>query len=300
MDSIINDLEYDYNNRLKIIRELETDNPFLSVESIGRSVLGKDLLALTLGNGEKRVLFCGGFHGSEHITSHILLLFLEDLCYGFKNNLAISDINVRVALKERNLTVIPCINPDGCDIAINGNKDTGSFFDRIENLSNGDFRHWNANARGVDINHNFPAGWDELHSLERENGIFSFSSRQFGGKRPISEPETDALVCFCRKNQFRHAVAFHSQGEVIYWDYNKKYIKNAQKMAEIMSAVSGYKMDSPSGLAVGGGFKDWFITEFSRPAFTLEIGKGENPLDIKNSKIIYNQIKEMLMLNIIM
>lgn len=300
MDSIINDLEYDYNNKLKLVRDLKKEYPFLKTESIGRSVLGKELTALTLGNGNKNVLFCGGFHGSEHITSLILLMFTEELCNAYKNNLSVSEINVRIALKERCITVIPCINPDGCDISINGNKNTGMFANRIETLAAGDYKHWNANARGVDINHNFPSGWNELHELERKNGIFGFSKKQYGGKKPVSEPETSALILFCKKMNFKHAVAFHSQGEVIYWDYNGKYIKNAQKMAEIMSAVSGYKMDTPTGLAVGGGFKDWFITEFSKPAFTLEIGKGENPLNIKSSKNIYKQIKEMLMLNIIM
>ncbi len=300
LESIINNLEYDYNSRNKIIRNISSKYPFLKISSIGRSVLGKELISATLGDGKKQVLYCGGFHGSEHITCLILLKFLEELCYCYHNNLSMSEVNARVALKERSLTVIPCINPDGCDIAINGNRDTGNFYSRIEHISNNDYRHWNANARGVDINHNFPAGWKDLHELERENGIFSFSSRQYGGKRAGSEPETHALMSFCRKQNFRHAIAFHSQGEVIYWGYNKIHIKNAQKMAEIMSAVSGYKMDSPSGLAIGGGFKDWFITEFSRPAFTLELGKGENPLNIENADKIYKQIKELLMLSIIM
>ena len=71
-------------------------------------------------------------------------------------------------------------------------------------------------------------------------------------------------------------------------------------MAEIMSASSGYALEEPEGLAVGGGFKDWFIKEFDRPAFTVEVGRGENPLPLEDYAKIYKQIRELLMLSAIM
>jgi len=71
-------------------------------------------------------------------------------------------------------------------------------------------------------------------------------------------------------------------------------------MAEIMATTSGYMLSEPKGLAVGGGFKDWFIKEFNRPGFTVEMGKGENPLPIETAKEIYERLEEMLMLTVIM
>ena len=71
-------------------------------------------------------------------------------------------------------------------------------------------------------------------------------------------------------------------------------------MAEILATSSGYALDYPTGLAVGGGFKDWFIKTFNRPAFTIEVGKGENPLPITDTESIYNRIKEMLVLSVAM
>ena len=71
-------------------------------------------------------------------------------------------------------------------------------------------------------------------------------------------------------------------------------------MAEIMATSSGYKLDSPEGLAVGGGFKDWFIKTFNRPAVTVEVGLGENPLPCEDTEGIYNRIKEMLILSVAM
>ena len=95
-------------------------------------------------------------------------------------------------------------------------------------------------------------------------------------------------------------MALHSQGEVIYWNYGKNMPYRSRKMAEIMAASSGYALDVPTPIATGGGFKDWFIKEFSRPAFTIEFGLGENPLPIGELEKIYQKTKEMLILCAIM
>ena len=63
-----------------------------------------------------------------------------------------------------------------------------------------------------------------------------------------------------------------------------------------MSTSSGYALDTPVGIAEGGGFKDWFICEFNRPGFTVEIGRGKNPLPAESAGEIYSRIEEMLML----
>ena len=62
-------------------------------------------------------------------------------------------------------------------------------------------------------------------------------------------------------------------------------------MARVLSSVTNYKVCSPEGLAVGGGFKDWFITEFKKPGFTIEIGKGKNPLPISDFDNIYEKLE---------
>ena len=67
-----------------------------------------------------------------------------------------------------------------------------------------------------------------------------------------------------------------------------------------MATSSGYALDVPSLIATGGGFKDWFIKEFNRPAFTIEFGLGENPLPITEFEKIYKITKEMLILCAIM
>jgi len=44
------------------------------------------------------------------------------------------------------------------------------------------------------------------------------------------------------------------------------------------------------------GCKDWFISKFNRPGFTIECGKGKNPLPLSDFVGIYNDIAEALIL----
>ena len=68
-------------------------------------------------------------------------------------------------LKIRGLTVIPCVNPDGVEIALHGSDAALKYKPLVEDVSE-NTRKWQANARGVDINHNFNAGRCELKKRE--------------------------------------------------------------------------------------------------------------------------------------
>ena len=300
MENLVTVKEYDYFERKKLMRALCREYNFLKPNVIGKSIAGKDIISLKIGAAESYCLMVAGIHGSERITSNVLLMFIEELCNAIKKDGFLADLRIRRALAGRGIIFVPCVNPDGCDISLLGEKACGPYAQKIAKLCNKDFAHWNANLRGVDINHNFDAGWKKLQELEQQNGIFGPSPTRYGGTRPHSESETVALTNLCYNNNIRHCVALHSQGEVIYWNYGEKTPPRAKKMAEIMATSSGYALDTPISIATGGGFKDWFIKEFSRPGFTVEIGKGRNPLPISCSNQIYNRVKEMLMLCSIM
>lgn len=300
MEHSVNSVEYDSIMRQKLIENLCKKYGFIKKITLGKSCLGKPIYALKIGSAPKYALIAAAFHGSERITSNILLMFIEELSHALHTDGYIAGINARRALKGRGIIFVPCVNPDGCDIALLGKSACGEKADEFARLCKNDFKKWNANARGVDINHNFDAGWEKLRKLERESGIYGPSPTRFGGTKPESEPETVALTELCRRVGIRHVTALHSQGEVIYWSYGKNQPPRIRKMAEIMATSSGYAMDVPCRLATGGGFKDWFIEEFNRPGFTVEVGKGENPLPIETAESIYLQIREMLILCSIM
>ena len=300
MEEIVSLKNYDYKETKNAVNLLCSKYGFLHCGILGRSCLGRDIPYLKLGRQNEYVLFAASFHGSEHITTYILLRFLEELCVALKNDGYIAGLNAKKAFNGRALIVVPMVNPDGVEISIHGKKACGIMAEKIEKLCKSDYTHWNANARGVDINHNFPAGWHKLNELEKRAGIYGPAPTRFGGFSPLSEPESLSIAELCRVQKIRHAVAFHSQGEVIYWNYENYNPPRAQKMAEIMATSSGYALDIPLGLASGGGFKDWFISEFNRPAFTVEVGLGKNPLPLSQADNIYSNLKEMLMLSAIM
>lgn len=300
MERIVNSREYNYMGRQRLIESLCEKYKFIKSTTIGRSCMGKVINALKIGNASQYALITAAFHGSERITSTVLLMFIEELADALENDGYIAGINVRRALKGRGIIFVPCVNPDGCDISLLGSLGCADKAENLAKLCKYDFEHWNANARGVDINHNFDAGWKELRELERSEGIYGPAPTRFGGYKPESEPETLALTELCRKAQIRHVTALHSQGEVIYWSFGKKQPSRSRKMAEIMATASGYALDVPSIIATGGGFKDWFIDKFDRPGFTVEIGKGKNPLPAETAENLYIHLREMLILCSIM
>lgn len=291
---------YDYISLKRLEQAFCERYSFLQSGVLGRSCLGKDITALQLGKTSEYALISAAFHGSEYITATVLMFFIEELCEAILTDSTIAGFEARKAMYGRGVIFVPCVNPDGCEIALHGRAGCGKMAPMIAKLCRNDFEHWNANIRGVDINHNFAAGWKELHALEQKNGIYAPSPTRFGGFRPESEPETLALTELCRTKHIRHVLALHSQGEVIYWSYGDKRPARSEKMAEIMATAARYSLAEPEGLAVGGGFKDWFISEFNRPGFTVEIGEGKNPLPIDTAYSIYTRVRELLMLAAIM
>ena len=300
MNDIINVCEYDYIKLRDAVYAIKGRYPSAELGSIGKSVMGKDLYYLKIGKGSSIVLYTAAFHGMERITSVLMLRFAERLLRAIDDDTEIAGIKARRAMIGRSLVIVPRVNPDGCDIALKGIGGCGYHAAKIYNWCDGNFSIWNANARGVDINHNFDAGWNELQKMEKNAGIYGPSPTRYGGPSPESEPETCALTNLCRKNSICHVLAFHSQGEEIYWRYGEHTPQKGKKMAEVFAASTGYTLEAPIGLASHGGFKDWFIEEFHRPGFTIEVGKGKNPLDCRLLDEIYERIEEMLVLGIVL
>ena len=299
MNRIVLPKEFDFNESERIKYELKNRYPFLVCHSIGKSVCGRDITAYSLGNYKNIVLFAGGFHAQEWLTSLVLLRFLERICESLKTKQKISGVDISSALYSKGITIVPCINPDGVEVVLRGTKSAGIYESFINDVSRCDLSEWNANVKGVDINHNFDAGWQTLREMESSQGILGPSPRRFGGYAPHSEPETQSLVRFCERNNVDHAFAIHSQGEEIYWSYGDHTPENSLTMANIFSVCSGYELVKNDGLASHGGFKDWFIEYFRRSAFTIEIGKGKNPLPVEQLDEIYEKAEEMLVIGAI-
>ena len=286
--------------RSQLVARLAGCYPFADCSTLGKSTCGRPIDSIRIGNEAEMVCFVGAFHGMEWLTSLLLLKYAFEVCEAVQQNRKVSDVLLPPFLQRRGLLIIPCINPDGVEISLHGSTSAGCFRDLVWQASKGEVARWQANARGVDLNHNFDAGWEELHRMEQQAGICCPGPTRYGGKCPESEVETRLLTHLCRTKNIRHALAFHSQGEEIYWNYGNETPKNSELMARVMAVSSGYTLAQPQGLAVGGGFKDWFIQELHKPAFTIEVGMGQNPLPLSDLESIYNTLLEMLVLSTIM
>lgn len=282
----------------KTAAELAKSYPFLELFSIGKSVLGRELYAFGIGPARATVLYVGGVHGMEWLTSLLLMRFLQDLCHSIATNAPLAEIDISRSLDHRSVTVIPCLNPDGIEIAQLGACAAGPYAALVE--TSGDSCRWQANAHGIDLNHNFDAGFRTLQAMERENGFCAPGPTRYGGPYAFSEPESLSLASFCKAFPPQQAYAFHSQGEEIYYEYGVRTPSRSRIMAQLLAGASGYRLASPQGLASHGGFKDWFIEYFGAPAFTIEIGRGENPLPIEELEPIYAHLLEMLLISILL
>lgn len=263
------------------------------VFGIGYSLLGRAIPVLAVGNLNAPVLMVGGVHGGEWLTVLVLLRFAEDLLASLACGQPLAGADLGRSLARRGVMILPCLNPDGVEIALHGPRAAGYYGDLVSRFWF-DGCLWQANARGVDLNHNFDAGWQQLHKLEEQQGIVGPCPGRYGGDAAHSEPETQAVVNLCRRSGVSAVYAFHSQGEEIYYSYGDNTPPHSHVMAQLLAGCCGYKVAHPTGTAAHGGLKDWFIQETGHPGFTFEIGRGKNPLPLSDLLPIYGRLVEAL------
>ena len=269
---------------------------------IGRSVLGREIPALMLaaGGGGQAVLMAAAFHGQEWLTALCALRLCEELCAARRAHTTLCGVPIHKALRDRQIWFVPLVNPDGVEIARYGSSAAGAYAASAAAAGADIPGVWQTNARGVDINHNFNAGWAQMQALAQKNEKISPGRRYYSGPEPESEPETRALTDLCRRYEFRHVVALHSQGEEIYWSYGSHTPPQSRMMARVLGSASGYAVAQPDEMASHGGFKDWFIDHYHRPGFTLELGRGRNPLPVAGFEEMYAKAREMLVLSVLL
>ncbi|WP_141604260.1 M14 family metallopeptidase [Terrilactibacillus laevilacticus] len=280
---IQSDKPYDFNTLNKDIRRLTAIYPFIRQETIGHSVLGKPIKELNVGNGPKKVHINAAMHANEWITSSVIMTFLNDYLGALTHRRTIRGLTMAPFYDQVTLSIVPMINPDGVDLAIHG-ADVEDARQVIElNHGSRDFSIWKANIRGIDLNDQFPAMWEE----ERREGESEPGPRDYGGEKPLSEPEAIALADLTKQKNFDRVMAIHTQGEVIYWGFNGQEPPETEYIVNEFSRVSGYETERY--VESYAGYKDWFEQEFHKPGFTLELGKGENPLPLTQFHEIYQK-----------
>ncbi|MBE6641978.1 MAG: hypothetical protein E7619_10390 [Ruminococcaceae bacterium] len=281
---------------LNYLQELTDYYPFLGVEYIGETIMGRPICAAVFGEGKTEYMYISGHHGSEWITGLSLIRFLYELCEAHSLKRRIYGADTDFIMREKRLVIIPLLNVDGAELQQHGIDENNPLKDRILRMNGDstDFSHWQANIRGVDLNHNYNAGWLQYKKIEQENGIACGAPTKYSGACPESEPECGAVCAYVRAHSVRSLISLHTQGEEIYYSSLSSCPVGARAVASRIASVTGYKTSAPSGSAAYGGLIDWFIAEYDRPAFTLECGKGVNPLPLSDEAKIYFKLRKLL------
>ncbi|MEK5381354.1 M14 family zinc carboxypeptidase [Niallia sp. FSL W8-0635] len=275
--------KYDYSSQQTDMNRLKEIFPFIKVHTIGKSVLGKNIDEIRIGKGTKKVHINASFHANEWITTSILMMFLNDYLLSLTNGTSIENVKTMPLYQAADLSLVPLVNPDGVDLVLNGPPESER--EKVVSINGGgtDFTGWKANIRGVDLNNQFPANW-EIEKERKEPK--APAPRDYPGDAPLIEPESKTMSSLAEKEKFDRIVALHTQGKEFYWGYEGLEPAESRAIADEFSRVSGYKaiqnVDSHAG------YKDWFIQEFRKPGFTIELGKGINPLPLSQLDEIYH------------
>ncbi|MBQ4040014.1 MAG: hypothetical protein IJC91_02660 [Oscillospiraceae bacterium] len=264
---------YSYEQMLSDIDIFAQKYPeIVETEIVGQSELGRDIPVIRIGNAEAEthVFLQGAIHGREHMTAWCLMAMTD---YWLDNGLAeYGDICWHI---------IPMINPDGVVIS-----QTGKLTEEQLKIYDSDLAleffpedmteytaQWKANGKGVDINRNFPAGWEYIDDITEPASAF------FKGETEFSTAEARILRDYTLQYDFDVTISYHSSGSIIYWQYGDKQPVNdlSHELGEAVNAVTGYSLIGSDSVD-GAGYKDWTMNSLEIPSLTIEIGSEDSPL----------------------
>ena len=274
--------------------------PSLTTELLTITPYGRPIRSLVLGAGPRKVLFTAAHHANEWITTPVLLKFMEDLAQAAEAGNLLGNQDAKALLEQVTIYTVPMVDPDGValvtgsateeDPGYSAAREIAAAFPEIPFPSG-----WKANLRGVDLNLNYPAGWLQAREIKFMQGFDRPAPRDYVGRAPLTQPETRALAAYTEYIDPALVLAYHSQGQVIYWQFEDIFVPGAEELGRRLAQVSGYALEDTPYNSAFAGYKDWFIQNFRRPGYTVEVGLGENPLPLAQFDAIYRENLPLLL-----
>lgn len=284
---------YNHNKMVEDLSRLKAIYPEMEIVNIGKSVLGKSIPAIRIGVGSRQIHYNGAFHANEWITTLLIMSFAENYLKSNRENAEMSGYYMPDLYRDTSLWLVPMVNPDGVELVQNGiSADKNPYYRDVLQANGGstNFRRWKANIRGIDLNDQFPARWQKEYNRRETKGP---APMNYPGPSPLSEPEAQAMAEFTRNNDFRLVMAFHTQGQEIYWGYEKMEPPESATIIKKLQKVSGYR--AIRYVQSDAGYKDWFIQEWRRPGFTVECGSGVNPLPLSQFWTMWPKVRDIML-----
>lgn len=279
---------FSYDNLIDEVRRLNAYGVETGI--VGTSECGLPVPYVFVGKKCKRnMIVTGAIHAREHLTALVTLCLAKDIVKHCDRQI------------YGGIYFVPMVNPDGVRLCQEG---TGFVADKsIEtellrlNGGSNDFSLWKANARGVDLNVNFDADWGKGAS-----NVFQAAAENYVGTSPLCAAESRALARFTELVKPVCTLSYHLKGEEIYWYFGQSgaRLQRDKKLAEALSARTGYKLVSDTRGSAGG-YKDWCIRHLGIPSFTVEIGndKFAHPFPYTELRTVLSQNDDLprLLLN---
>ena len=275
-----------------MILQLTEAYPFCRSEILTRTAFQRPVRTLVIGNGPRKVIYTAAHHANEWITALVLLKFAEELAQAIQSGSTIFNQDARTIRDRATVYMVPMVDPDGVDLVVGAVTEGNIQYDLARRLSQ-DYPTipfpdgWKANLLGVDLNLNYPAGWLQAREIKFSQGFTTPGPRDYVGRAPLNQFETQALAGYTEFLDPELVLAYHSQGKEIYWTFQDYEVPGARKLGEEFARVSGYTLTEPAFNSSFAGYKDWFIQNFRKPGYTIEVGQGVNPLPLSQFDEIY-------------
>ena len=276
----------------QMILELVSAYPFCRTEVIATTAFQRPLRTLVIGTGPRKVIYTAAHHANEWITSLVLLQFAEEFAAAIQNGGQIFDRDAKELADAVTIYMVPMVDPDGVDLVVGAIQPGDIQYDIALRLSQ-DYPEipfpegWKANLLGVDLNLQYPAGWLQAREIKFSQGFTRPGPRDYVGRAPLNQLETRALAGYTEYIDPALILAYHSQGKEIYWQFRDYEVIGAEELGQKLAQVSGYTLADVPYESAFAGYKDWFIQNFRRPGYTIEVGEGVNPLPLSQFDEIY-------------
>ena len=276
----------------RMILTLVETYPFCRTELLTTTAFQRPVRTLVIGEGTRRVLYTAAHHANEWITTLVLLRFAEELAEAIESNGTVLGYDAGMLSKAATVYLVPMVDPDGVDLVAGAIPENSGQYSLARELT-ADYpgipfpEGWKANLLGVDLNLQYPAGWLQAREIKFSQGFTRPGPRDYVGRAPLSQRETKALAGYTEAVDPDLVLAYHAQGKEIYWQFRDYFVPGAEALGERFAEVSGYRLAQVPFNSSFAGFKDWFIQNFRRPAYTIEVGEGTNPLPLSQFAEIY-------------
>lgn len=273
----------------------QTYPDLITYESLGQSKFGRELYAIKLGRGEATVFLNGSHHAREWMTTTLLMEMIDTYASAYTNHSTISTYNVRSLLDSVSIWIVPMVNPDGVTLSQQGTvglPDELAATLRRYNGNSTNFARWKANMQGIDLNRQYPTYWSHI----KNSPTFPWY-KNYKGTMPGQALEVQMMMDFTYRIDPEMTMSYHSSGEIIFWHFRTlpQHLIRDKHIANDLHKLTGYSLVTPEKNPSGGGYKDWFIEQFGRPGFTIEIGKyvGEKNIPLHQFNEIWAKNRDV-------